>query len=116
MAAYASSVTLASNKVQRIRGTNFGFIIGTIDITNYNATTAEETGITKHFKAYTIGGGTLKCFLIAEGTTDNGYAIEFIPSTGKFKAWKEASAGAKTEASDNTDVGAANFWAVGLVY
>ena len=116
MAAYASTVTLGMNKVQRIRGTNWGFIAGTIDITNYNATTTEETGITKHFKSYTVGGSTLKCFLITEGTTDNGYAIEIIPSTGKFKAWKEASAGPAVQASDDTDVGAANFWAVGLVY
>ena len=116
MAAYASTVTLAMREAQRIKGTGWGLLIGTIDITNYNATTTEESGITKFFKSYTVGGSTHKCFVIC-GMTDNGYTVDFIPTTGKFKAYQEAgtAAGARTEASEDTDVGAAEFAAFGLI-
>lgn len=117
MAAYASTVTLAMKNAQRIKGTSWGMLVGTIDITNYNATTTEETGITKFFKGYTVGGSTHKCFVICSSTTDNGYTLDWIPTTGKFKAYQEAgtSTGPRTEAATNTDVGAAEFMAFGLI-
>ena len=117
MAAYASTVTLATNKALRIQGTGWGMLIGTIDITNYNATTTEETSITKHFKSYTVGGSTYKCYLIPEAVTDNAYNVEFIPTTGKFKAYQESgsSSGVRTECATDTDVGACQFIAVGLI-
>ena len=116
MAAYTSTVTLAHNKAERI-SRSWALIPGTIDITGYNATTTEETDITKHFKAYTVGGATVKCFLIMESTTDNGYTLEFNHSSGKFKAYREAGtgSGARTEASTDDDVGASQFLAVGMV-
>ncbi len=117
MAAYASTVTLGSNKAQRIHGTGHGLLWGTIDITGYNATTTEETDITKHFIPETIGGTSLKCYLIMESTTDNGYTLQWTPSTGKFKAYQEAgtAAGARDECSTDTDVGAAQFVAYGRI-
>lgn len=117
MADYASTVTLAMPRPQRLWGSGWGMLVGTIDITNYNSTTTEETGITKFFKAFTVGGTSLKCFLVCQSTTDNGYTLDFTPSTGTFKAYREAGTGsaARSEAANDTDVGAAEFLCVGVV-
>ncbi len=115
--AYTSSVQLAMPHALRIRGTNWGFVVGTVDITEYHATTSEETDITKHFKAYTVGGATYKCYVTTEAVTDNGYNVGFDPTTGKFKAWRESGtgSGARTEAANGDDIGAFQFKAEGLV-
>ena len=114
MAAYASTVTLGSPKAYRIPGTPFGFLCGMVDITNYNTTTAEETTITGKFKPMTFGASTYKCILVTSGDTDNGYSVNFNPVTGKFKAYKEASANAEVEVASDVDVGAFPFIAFGL--
>ena len=114
MAAYASTVTLASPKAYRIQGSPFGFLTGRVNLTNYNATTSEETGITGKFKPMTVGASTFKLILINEGTSSNGYSISFDPVLGKFKAWQQASTGAMTEAADNTDIGTFEFLGVGI--
>ena len=85
-------------------------MVGTIDITGYNATATEETGLTKFFLATGISGyakGILSCIC---GMSDNGYWFNYEPNTGMFKAWKSAG----TEADTDTDCGSAQFIAVGL--
>lgn len=89
MAAYASSVTLYTPKVERI-SKNLGIIAGQINITNYNSTTTEETTITRLFKASgtaAIAKGILSLTVVS---SENGYLWTFDKATGKFKLYNTA--------------------------
>ncbi len=101
----------------RFWGGGWGMLIGTLDITNYNATTTEETGITKFFKPFHIGATSHKVFILCQSTSSNGYTMDAITTTGKFKAWQESGSdtGARTEAATDTNVGTLEFIAIGVV-
>lgn len=107
MADYASAVTLRTRKPARVGNTSLGMLAGEIDVTNYNSTTTKETDITRFFREIPS--------LSMAGATDEGYVLAWDRSTGKIKAFKQASAGAMVEVDDDTDVGSAAFIAVGNV-
>ena len=86
MAAYASAVTLYTPRVERI-SRNLGIAAGRIDITNYNATTTEETTITRLFKASGVAAITKGILSLQIVTSENGYIWAFDKSTGKFKVY-----------------------------
>ena len=92
MAVYASTLTLHMNKPVRYQGSSFGFIIGTIDITNYNSTTTEETDITKYFKDSSTTGLAKGIMSLNVTSSENGYVLQFAPITGKFKAYNQGGA------------------------
>ena len=82
MAAYAATVTLDASQVKgmRLTGTRgFGILRGVVDVTNYNTTLAEITGITKYF----VDTPTV----ILGGISDNGYPVAWIPASKSIKAW-----------------------------
>lgn len=79
MAAYAATVTLRSPKVIKQLG-GVGILFGSIDLTNYNATLAELTGITSKFKAATLQ-------VILGGVSDNGYIVAWDATAKAVKAW-----------------------------
>lgn len=110
MAAYASTVTLYTPNVQRI-SRDLGIIAGRIDITNYNATTTEETGITRYFKPSGVAAITKGILSLQVISSENGYFLSFNKATGKFKAWRY---GGGTTAGNITVGGGAAGEALGI--
>ena len=109
MAAYAATVTFSIPRVDRL-GRYLAGIPGTVDITNYNSTLVESTTITSKFRKLYV--------VLVDGPTDNGYVVEWDATSNAFKAYQgdysQTADGALTECSDNTDVGAVQFFAIGL--
>ena len=117
MAAYASAVTSAMRKAEKI-GNNLGIFVGKLDVTNYNQTTVEETDITKHFLPSGVSGyakGILACLFIS---SENGYVLGFDKNTGKIKAYygdyDAVADGALIEVASDTDLGTFDFVAIGF--
>src|SRR4030066_7599 len=81
MAAYAATVTPADRVAQKLLPTPLAIIRGTVNITNYNPTLAEITGITKFFR-------TTPNVLLG-GFTTNGYACSWIPASKSIKCWED---------------------------
>ncbi len=112
MAAYAYTVTKVQRRVARLNEVvGIAVLTGKINVTNYNSTTKPEvTEISKQFK------DVMACVL---GVSDSGYLFEYIDSTGAVKAYHfdydAVADGAAIEAATDTDVGEAQFIAVGLV-
>ena len=110
MAAYDSTVTVDQISAEKSSRSN-GLLSGSVDITNYNSTTTEETDITKMFRANPR---------VVFGTTDNGFVLQWIKATGKIKAfyadYDAVADGALIEVADDVDVGAADFIAMGVRY
>lgn len=90
MAAYASTVTLYTRDVQRI-SRDLGLIAGRIDVTNYNPTTTEETGITRYFKASSVAAIAKGIVSLQITSSENGYLWGFDKATGKFKIYRSAA-------------------------
>lgn len=101
MAAYAATVT--TKMVHAVRLGKFGFFSGEIDITNYNTTLAEITGISSRFKSI-IG--------VTFGASDLAHVFEWIDASSSIKAYVM---GTGAEAATDTDAGAAHFTAFGLL-
>src|SRR4030067_664611 len=93
MAAYASTVTIHTPKAERI-SRNLGMIAGKINITNYNATTTEETGITKYFLPSAVTGLEKGIVSFAVTHVENPYVFTFNGSTGKFKVYSQSGSAA----------------------
>jgi len=93
MAAYAATVVVDSTTVQRIfrRSTKSYIACGTCNITNYNTTRAEITGITGLF-------GTLWA-VICNGVTDEGYLCYWHVVDKAFKCMYPRAA----QVADTTD-------------
>jgi hypothetical protein len=91
MAAYASTVTNYTNGIERI-SRKLGMLCGQINITNYNATTTEETSITRYFKASAASGLEKGILSLQVVSSENGYVLGFNKTTGKFKAYRTAVA------------------------
>lgn len=80
MAAYASTVTLDHPTALRLASNNFKLLSGQCNITNYNQTGAEITGITKFF-----GGDAPR--VISDGFSTNGYMIRWNRTDKCFHAY-----------------------------
>lgn len=115
MAAYAATVTLSVPKTAKL-GDAQGVLHGSVDITNYNQTLAEVTGITGYFR----GAPTVIC----DGISDAGYLIRWDATSKSFKAFYPTDASDQTPTADivaapatqvasDVDVGAVNFIAFG---
>jgi len=112
--AYTATVTLDTPKPER--GTrNYGLITGTVDITEYNSTLVEITGITKFFH-----DDTISVTVAPAGATDEGYVLSWSATDKAFKAYQgdysSSTDGPLTEVSDGTDVGAVKFIATGIYH
>ena len=111
MAAYASTATFTQLYADKFGGVNgLAVLTGKLNVTNYNSTTKPEiTAITGKFKTV---------FSVLFGVSDNGHIFEFDPATGAVKVWHgdytNASDGPLVEAVTDTDVGEAQFVAIGL--
>ncbi len=118
MAAYAAAVTSKLKRALKIdQVTGIAMFCGEVDVTNYNTTLAEITGITGKFR-------TVLC--VIAGVTDSGFLLEWIDATGAFKAFTPTNASDQTPTADivaagaaqaavDVDVGSAHFVAYGLI-
>ena len=100
MAAYAHTVTLLTRYAIRLGPLKI--LIGKLNVTNYHATNVAVTGISGAF------GGA---FTVVFDTSDTGNLFEWTGTSAKV--WKGA-AGANDEAANDSDVGEANFVAIGV--
>lgn len=118
MAAYASTVTRTTPNVQRI-SRDLGILTGTIDITNYNATTTEETGITRYFKPSGQSGLEKGILYLSTTSSEKGIVLGFNKTTGKFKAYyadyDAVADGALIEVATDVDCGTFDFVAIGFL-
>jgi len=76
--AYTATVTLDTKHAERITR-NLGVLVGKCDITKYNQTGVEITGITGHFKK------VLR--VISDGISDNGYIVRWNTTDKCFHAF-----------------------------
>ncbi len=81
-------------------------ITGKIDVSNYNTAHVEITAITNKFDTV---------MSVVAAVTDNGYFLQWSPSTKAFKGWEATgNAGALEEADSADDLGEAYFVAIGI--
>ena len=112
MAAYAATVTSPLRKPMKI-GNDTIVYYGTVDITNYNTTLAEITGITGKFR----DGAPI---VVLSGMTDNNYGVTWISASKSIKAFEDNENAtyladqAFGEVATDVDVGAVGFIAIGL--
>jgi len=139
MASYAATVTLDTPGVERI-SRNYGMLAGKCNITNYNTTGVEITGITKYFK-----DDSVDIRVISDGVSENGYVIRWDPTDKCFHAFyptaitsssgtvndalgfatgsnafitanaAHSARAAAAEVEDDVDVGEVNFVAFGMI-
>ena len=115
--AYTVTVTLAPESVTGIKlahNPGLRVLFGLIDVSSYNSTKAEITGVTKHFS-------NTSPHVIIDGVSDNGFLGIWDQTNGFIKAFAldatlsvTASSTNLSEAVDDKDVGVFNFIAVGL--
>ena len=80
MAAYAATVTSTLKRAVKVDAVDgIGMFVGKCDITNYNTTVTEITGITGKF------GSLLQ--VICTAISDNGYIVRFDATDLGFKAY-----------------------------
>jgi hypothetical protein len=117
MAAYAAAVVSPLLKTKKI-AEDVAIYYGRCDITNYNVTAAEITGITKKFK----DGNPI---VICSGVSESGYLVHWDRTDKAFHAFyptiasdqtptADIVAAAGTEVVDDVDVGEVQFIAIGL--
>ena len=106
MAVYAHTVTSKQRKANKI-AENLYIFVGQLNITNYNSTTVDITGIRGKFK---------ELLSIAFDISDSGQMFQMDIATGKVKAFASGgTAGVPlVEDANDTDVGEANFVAIGF--
>lgn len=79
MAAYAATVTAPDLVAKKLASTGLGILRGSVDVTNYNQTRAEITGITNRFRSAPN--------VILGGVSSNGYLVAWDSATKSIKAW-----------------------------
>ncbi len=110
MAAYAASVSSLMKGGLKVNDV-VGMIAyaGRVNITNYNTTLAEIVG---------ISGKMTGIISVVAGVTDSGFILQWVAASKSFKAYyfdNDAVAdGAAIEVVDDTDVGEADFIALGI--
>jgi len=114
MAAYAATATLEHpGKSERLHLSRLGIAYGQVNVTNYNSTLVEITGITNLFRSDPT------VVVILDGPSDEGYHGTWVQASGSIKCWAgvDASAtadGPEVELTDDTDAGSFNFLAIGV--
>lgn len=91
--AYTATVTSPMKGAERI-SRSLGIFMGKCDITDYNSTLVEITGITKYFvdiahtgtQAVKFPKGVISC--APAGASDNGHLFEWNATSGAFKVYK----------------------------
>lgn len=112
MAAYAATVTPADAVGQKLAGTPLRIVRGSVNITNYNPTLAEITGITKYFR-------TTPTVLLG-GFSTNGYACSWVSASKSIKCWEDNENAsylpdvAFGEPAADVNIGSVEFVAVGI--
>jgi len=109
MAAYAYSVDVDQDRANRLHDSNFAILSGSVNLTNYNATTKPE--ITE------IAGKFRRVTRVVFSISDGGYAFEWDDDNNTIVAYSSGgtSGAALAEEATDTDVGKANFIAIGQV-
>lgn len=113
MAAYAATVTLDDPMPDLLSAKGLRIIRGVVNVTNYNTSLAEITGITGKFRS---GAPTV----VLGGVTSNGLVAAWVPASKSIKAWfpTQQTAGtgnrAGVEATTDTNVGSVPFVAFGV--
>jgi len=95
-------------KIDQVTG--IGMFAGQVDVSNYNTTLAEITGITGKFKSIIA--------VTTQGASDTGWVPQWVTASKAFKMWEgnyDAADGPLQEASDDDDTGAFEFVAYGLI-
>lgn len=107
MAAYAATVTLRQRSAIPLGG-GIGFVHGTINVTNYNQTLAEITGVSGLFK----GAPTV----ILGGITSGGYGARWVPASKSVYCYTfPDAAGVAAQAASDTNPGTVEFAAFGVI-
>lgn len=92
MGAYAATVSTPLNRCERI-SRSLGMFAGKVNVTNYNTTIAEITGITKYFVTGGVSGFTQGLIaVVPQGASDNGHIMQWDYNTGAFKCYKPTAA------------------------
>ena len=105
MAAFAQTTTLDQRIPFKVPGQpGYKMVTGSINITNYNATTTEITAITGLFKT-----GAPR--VIVSGVSSNGSIITWVASTKTIKAYVPSTG---AEVASDVAVGTVNFIAFGI--
>lgn len=108
MAAYAATVTLNQRVPIKLPG-GIGMVTGKVDVTNYNQTLAEITGITKFFRAAPT--------VILGGVSDSGFHGRWDATAKAVKVYTgdndNAADGPSVQAASDVDAGEFDFVAFG---
>ena len=91
--AYESTVTSLMGSAERI-SRSLGMFVGKANVTSYNSSLVEITGITKYFvdightgdQAVKYAKGVISC--TPNGPSDNGHVFTWDSTKGAFKCWK----------------------------
>lgn len=94
--AYESTVTSVMKEVERV-SQSLGMYCGKCNVTNYNSTLIEITGITKYFISVDHTGTEPVKYpkgvfaVTPNGLSDNGHMFEWDATNGAFKVYKPTS-------------------------
>ncbi len=110
MAAYAAAVTSVMKRAVKLDAIEGIYMYaGQCDVTNYNTSLVEITGITGKFGSIIA--------VIAQGSSDTGWVPQWVTASGAFKMWEgnyDGSDGPLQQASNDDDTGAFEFIAIGI--
>lgn len=94
--AYTAAVTTPLKQAERI-SRSFGMYAGKCNISEYNTTLLEITGITRYFKTGGVSGFTGGIVaVVADQVSENGYLVQWDYATGAFKAYRPSNIVATT--------------------
>ncbi len=90
--AYTASVTSLMKNVEKI-SQSLGIYCGKVNVTEYNSTLLEITGITRQFISLSHTGEPAKypkgaLAVVPNGLSDNGHLFEWDSTKGAFKVYK----------------------------
>ena len=90
--AYEATVTSLMSKVEKI-SQSLGVFCGKVDVTTYDSTLVEITGITKYFIDASHTGEPAKyphgvLAVVPNGLSDNGHLFEWNATSGAFNVYK----------------------------
>lgn len=113
MAAYAATTTINEKcSIPLMGGGPLRILTGTVTLSNYNATLAEITGITKFFKR------PASVTVLTPAMSSNGYWASWVGASKALKVWKgdysETVDGPAVECGNDVNVGTITFVAIGV--